>query len=135
MADQPRQGTQSSAGPDSPLAPYDFDLSPVIESLRADPAWQGGAAWRRLVHYPNFQIIVRALRAGRRIDTHQNPGRICVQTIAGHIRMHAHDRMFDLPVGRLLVLDREVPHDVEAVDDSVFLLTVAAPEGASPSPR
>lgn len=49
--------------------------------------------------------------------------------------MHAHDRMFDLPMGRLLVLDREVPHDVEAVEDSVFLLTVATPEGASQKPR
>jgi hypothetical protein len=41
--------------------------------------------------------------------------------------MHALDREFDLPQGRLLVLDRGVQHDVEALQDSAFLLTVAWP--------
>ncbi len=135
MADQQVQDKPSFTGPNSRLAPYEFDLPSAIDSLHADPAWQGGITWRRLVHYPDFQIVVRALKANTRIDTHQNPGRISVHTIAGHIRMRAHDRTFDLPVGRLLVLDRNVPHDVEAVEDSVFLLTVAQPEGTAQSPR
>jgi hypothetical protein len=42
--------------------------------------------------------------------------------------MHAADKTFDLPPGRVLVLDRAVPHDVEALVDSAFLLTVAHPE-------
>ncbi len=131
MADQQLQDRQSVAGPNSRLTPYEFDLASAIESLHADPAWQGGRSRKTLVHHPDFQITLRALRANARIDTHQNPGRVSVQTIAGHIRMHAHDRLFDLPVGRLLVLDRGVPHDVEAVEDSVFLVTAATPDGAS----
>ncbi len=43
--------------------------------------------------------------------------------------MHAGGKEFDLPVGRLLVLDRAMPHDVVAIEDSAFLLTIAWPEG------
>ena len=39
--------------------------------------------------------------------------------------MRALGRSFDLPRGRILALESNVPHDVEAVEASVFLLTVA----------
>lgn len=42
--------------------------------------------------------------------------------------MHADDKLFDLPQGKILVLDRAVVHDVEALEDSAFLLTVAYPQ-------
>ena len=53
-----------------------------------------------------------------------------MQAIAGHIRMHVHDKVFDLPAGHLLALERALPHDVEALEDSAFLLTIAWPEEA-----
>jgi hypothetical protein len=40
--------------------------------------------------------------------------------------MHADGKLFDLPQGKILVLDR-VTHDVEAIEESAFLLTVAYP--------
>ena len=36
----------------------------------------------------------------------------------------------DLPAGRLLALDRNIKHDVEAAVDSAFLLTIAWQEGS-----
>jgi quercetin dioxygenase-like cupin family protein len=39
--------------------------------------------------------------------------------------MHVEEREFDLPAGHLLALDAAVPHDVEALEDSAFLLTIA----------
>jgi quercetin dioxygenase-like cupin family protein len=47
--------------------------------------------------------------------------------------MHVQDRTFDLPQGNLLALDRGVAHDVEALEDSAFLLTIAWPEEAEKS--
>jgi len=32
--------------------------------------------------------------------------------------------LVDLPAGHLVALDREVLHDVEALDDSAFMLTI-----------
>jgi hypothetical protein len=54
-----------------------------------------------------------------------------VQAVAGNIRMHVRDEVFDLPAGHLLALERALPHDVEALEDSAFLLTIAWPEDAS----
>ena len=65
------------------------------------------------------------MEAGTRIEIHQNPGRISVQTVPGHIRMHPAGKILDLPRGRVLVLDRAVSHGVEALAGSTSLLTVA----------
>ena len=54
-------------------------------------------------------------------------GRISVQCVAGHMRMHVGGQAFDLPAGHLLALDRALSHDVEALEDSAFLLTISWP--------
>jgi quercetin dioxygenase-like cupin family protein len=58
---------------------------------------------------------------------HQTEGRISIQTVVGHIQVRAQGRTFDLPAGSLLALDQGIPHDVEALEESAFLLTIAWP--------
>jgi quercetin dioxygenase-like cupin family protein len=106
----------------------DFNLDQEAEDLVRSPQWQTGIARKVLVQYPDFQITLRQMKAGAHIPNHHNPGRICVQTVMGRIRMRADGKIFDLPKGSILVLDRAVMHDVEAVEESAFLLTVALPE-------
>lgn len=105
----------------------EFDLEQEAEDLVRSPQWQTGIARKVLVQYPDFQITLRRMKAGAHIPNHHNPGRICVQTFTGHIRMRADGKIFDLPKGAILVLDRAVTHDVEALEESAFLLTVALP--------
>lgn len=106
----------------------DVDLFRELEELRNSPEWSSGIARKVLVRYPDLQITLRRMKAGTRIPDHHNPGCICVETIFGHIRMHAENKLFDLPQGKMLVLDRAVVHDVEALQESAFLLTVASAE-------
>jgi quercetin dioxygenase-like cupin family protein len=106
----------------------EFDFAKELEELRKSPEWESGIAKKALILYPDLQVTLRRMKPNMRIPEHHNPGRICVQTIFGHIRMHADDKLFDLPQGKMLVLDRAVTHDVEAVEESAFLLTVANPE-------
>lgn len=110
----------------------EFDFPAEIEKLKREPAWRSGRNAKTIVKYPDLRIVLTAVRAGNRLGTHHAAGRISVQTLAGHIRMHALDRTFDLSAGRALVLDRAVPHDVEALEDSAFLLTIAWPEREAP---
>jgi len=49
------------------------------------------------------------------------------ETVAGHIQVRAQGRTFDLPTGRLLALDQRLLHEVEALEESAFLLTIAWP--------
>jgi quercetin dioxygenase-like cupin family protein len=123
--------TETHADAGTSIGMLDFDVTKEVELLHHDDAWQTGISRKRLVRFPDFRISLTAMKAGAKIELHQNPGRISVQTVDGRIRMHAADRTFDLPKGKVLVLDRAVPHDVEALDDSAFLLTIAQPEGTS----
>lgn len=59
---------------------------------------------------------------------HTAAGRISVHSLYGRIRLHMPEQVVDLPAGRLLALDHCVPHDVEASEDSAFLLTLSWPE-------
>ncbi len=106
----------------------ELDLTRELEELRHGPEWDTGIARKVLIRYPDFQITLRRMKAKTRIPDHHNPGCICIQTIFGHIRMRTEDKLFDLPQGKMLILDRAITHDVEAVEESAFLLTVAHPE-------
>jgi quercetin dioxygenase-like cupin family protein len=79
------------------------------------------------VKHADFRIVLVALGAKTRIPGHHAKGRISIQTVAGHIVVRAEGRTFDLHTGSLLVLDQSLPHDVEAIEDSAFLLTIAWP--------
>ena len=68
-----------------------------------------------------------ALKARARIPGRRTESRISIQVVAGHIQVRAEGRTFDLPADRLLALDQGLPHDVEALEDSAFLLTIAWP--------
>ncbi len=110
----------------------DFVVQKELEALREralreNPAGKPGTARANLVNFPDLRVTLVYAAPGARIKEHYNPGRIVVHAVAGHIRMHAAEKTFDLPLGAVLALDRAVPHDVEALEESAFLLTVVPP--------
>ena len=131
MSDSSKQSASSAAirspGPlESPI--LSFDLNAEIERLRSENALQGGRNSKTLVKHPDFRVVLTVMKSNARLHEHKAAGRISVQAVAGHIRMNVQDQVFDLPAGHLLVLERALPHDVEALEDSAFLLTIAWPE-------
>jgi quercetin dioxygenase-like cupin family protein len=113
-----------------------FDLTREVAQLHEQAAWQRfGHNAKTLVKEPDFRIVLIALRAGGRMEEHQAAGRISVQTLAGHVRLHTAGANVDLPVGRLVSLERDIPHDVEALEESAFLLTIAWPEMRADTPE
>lgn len=100
-------------------------LAEEIEKLWQEPSWQGGRNSKTLVKHDDLRIVLTGLRANHRVHEHQAAGSISVQTLKGHICMHVLDWMFDLPAGRMLALEQALRHDVEALEDSAYLLTIA----------
>ena len=94
-------------------------FAPRIGDLRAQHRFQDAFAVR------TAGDILIAMKARTRIPEHQTEGRISIQTIRGHIQVRANGRTFDLPSGGLLALDQSLRHDVEALEDSAFLLSIA----------
>jgi quercetin dioxygenase-like cupin family protein len=129
---QNTQQTSNSEQPqilEHPPESSSIDLNSEIGSLHRDEDWRiKGIARKALVRYSDFRLTLIAMKSATHIEEHHNPGRISVHTVVGHIRMRAAGQTFDLPKGCVLTLDRAVRHDVEALEDSAFLLTVAPPE-------
>ncbi len=117
-------------------APFlECDLTREVERLRGATEWKGGQSAKTLVKYDDLRVTLIALKAGAGLPVHQTSGRISIQTITGHILVRAEGRTFDLPTGTLLALDRDLSHDVEALEESAFLLTIVRPgEDRQPVP-
>ena len=63
---------------------------------------------------------------------HRAEARISIQALVGRIRLHLPERQpLELSAGQLLALDCGMPHDVEALEESAFLVTVSWPKGTS----
>jgi quercetin dioxygenase-like cupin family protein len=67
------------------------------------------------------------------MNEHRAEGRVSIHALLGRICVHLPDKKVNLAVGQLLVLDCGMVHDVEAVEESAFLLTIAWPEPQSDS--
>ena len=128
MTDQPNENRRPHA--QSMDAPYlEFDIARELQQLHLEPGWQSGQNARTLVKYDALRIVLIALKAGSKVPGHHTEGQVSIQTVAGHIQVHAQGRSFGLRTGGLLALDKGVPHDVEALEESAFLLTLAWPGG------
>ncbi len=127
----PARAAHLQRPPEQLSAPFlEFDLHAQIELLLREEVYRHGHNSKTLAKFPDFRLVLTVIKGGERIHRHAAAGRISVQTVAGHIRMHVGEKLLDLPSGRLLVVDRSIPHDIEAIDDSAFLLSVAWPERA-----
>jgi quercetin dioxygenase-like cupin family protein len=128
MADEHSEQRRPHASP--LLGPYvELDIAREVEQLRREGEWRSGHNAKTLAKYDGLRIVLIALKAGSTIPPHHTEGQISIQNVAGHIRVHADGRTFDLRAGGLLVLDHGLPHDVKAFEDSAFLLTIAWPAG------
>ena len=109
-------------------APFlDFDLPAEVHRLHSEETWTTGQNARTLIKYDDLRIVLIALRANARVPEHKTEGRISVHVLSGHIQVRAAGRTFNLRPGGLLALDHGVLHDVEALEESAFLLTIAWP--------
>ncbi len=112
-----------------------FDLAEEVERLRTEESWrQGTRNAKTLVKEPDLRIVLIVMRQGARMEEHRAPGRLSIQTLTGHLRLQVLGQTIDLPAGHVLALDPDVAHDVEALDESAFLLTIAWPARASQEP-
>ena len=118
----------------------EFDLTAEIDRLHREATWKSGRNAKTLMKYDDLRVVLTALQAHARIPEHKTAGRVSLHMLSGHIRLNALGRTFDLLPGSLVALDQGAPHDMEALEESAFLLTIAwpgrhQPATATPSPE
>ena len=125
-----RTGHDSLAG--HLTAPFmNFDVITEIAQLHKEEVWtRTGRNSKTLVKQPDFRIVLMALKKGGRLEKHSADARTSIQTLKGHVKLQLPDLTVDLPEGHLLVLDRALEHELEALEESAILLTISWPHAA-----
>ena len=108
-----------------------FNLAEEVKQLRSQDSWQRGIgrSSKTLAKYPDFHIVLVLMKAHTRMNEHHVDARISVHALEGRIRIQMPDEFVEVSAGELVALDYAIPHDVEALEESAFLLTISWPGG------
>ncbi len=103
----------------------EFDLLALEQQMRTEPELaQNGHTARTLVRLPDLRVVLIVMSAGSRMAEHVALETATVQVLSGKLRLELPERALELPAGHLLMLQARVRHEVVALADSVFVLTL-----------
>ncbi len=110
-----------------------FNLAKELQELREQDSWERGTgrSSKTLAKYPDFRVVLVLMKAASEMKEHHADARISVQTLQGRIRVHLPDQAVELNAGELICLEAGIHHDVEALEESAFLITVSWPGGSA----
>jgi len=105
-----------------------FDIPAELREIKAGEQWRTNRRGAKtLVKNDQLRIVLVALSRGMRLDEHKAEGAITVSVAQGKIRFTANGKDSVLAAGALLALAGGIPHAVEALEDTAFVVTVAQP--------
>jgi quercetin dioxygenase-like cupin family protein len=110
-----------------------FNLSDELRQLREEDSWARGSgrSSKTLAKYPDFRIVLVLMKPGSEMKEHHADARISIQTIQGRVRIQLPDQVVELGGGELMCLESGIAHDVKAIEESAFLITVSWPGGSA----
>jgi len=104
-----------------------FDLLKEIADSEKKKPWQSGHNAKTLFKKHDFRIVLITMDAAAHMKEHHADGTISIQVLKGHIRVTVQGKPHDLHAGNLFTLAASIRHQVEAVKESAFLLTISWP--------
>ena len=104
-----------------------FDLQRELAECHQRRPWPSGIHSKLLFKKPDFRCVLIAMEPSAVMKEHHADGTISVQVLKGRLRFGAQGAQHELTAGNLLTLGASIKHDVEALEDSAFLLTISWP--------
>lgn len=104
-----------------------FDLTQEIADAANKKPWPSGHYAKTLFKKHDFRVVLINMESNAQMKEHHADGTISVQVLKGRIRMNVGGKPHELSTGNLFTLAASVRHDVEALEDAVFLLTISWP--------
>jgi quercetin dioxygenase-like cupin family protein len=105
-----------------------FDLAHEMAEFEQHKPWSKGIHSKTLFKKRDFRVVLICMEAAARLEEHHADGTSSVQMLKGHIRYKTQGQIYDLQTGSLLTLGASIKHDVEAVVESGFILTISWPD-------
>jgi quercetin dioxygenase-like cupin family protein len=82
-----------------------------------------------LVKHTDFHVVLILMKANTQMSEHHVDARISMHLLQGRILIQLPDQKVEVAAGELFALDYGIPHDVEAIEESAFLITISWPGG------
>ncbi len=108
----------------------EIDLNKYIEQIKGEKLWQEKDVNSiTLFKSDDMRIVLIGLHDKAEIKTHTTHATISVQVIKGKIKFITSERSCDLATQQMITLQPDIPHRVEAEEESFFLLTTVPVQG------
>jgi len=101
-------------------------LTEHLERLKAESTWRtSGRNAITLSKEPALRLVLMLLGKGHKISEHQAAGPLTLHILSGSVAFRTGDRLDTLGAGELVVLESAIEHEVEALEETACLLTLA----------
>jgi quercetin dioxygenase-like cupin family protein len=107
-----------------------FDLDKELQDTQSKKPWAAGHYAKTLFKKEDFRTVLIAMEPHSRMKEHHADGTLSVQVLEGEIRFISQGKKHDLREGSLMTLGASIPHEIEALKDSAFLLTISWPSNS-----
>ena len=102
-----------------------FKINDEIDMLTREPEWLfGDRNAVTVVKTPNLGVVLTAVKKGAKLCGHEVDGPITIQVLSGAVRFGLGVEAKTLRDGTVIVLDRAIPHVIEALENSALILTI-----------
>ena len=113
---------------DAPLV--NFDLNEFMSQIKTEKAWlEHDRNAITLFKSNELSIVLIALHKDAEMVKHKAKGIITLQVMEGLINFSTDEQTVKLTAGQIIVLHDGIPHNVLALEESTFLLTVTESAG------
>lgn len=108
---------------DAPLVM--MNLTEFIKQVKSEDTWKNSDRNSITIYKTNgLRIVLLALHEGAELKRHKAEGSISVQVLDGEIKFNTDDESVQLIQGNMIALHKGLHHSVQAIKESVFLLTL-----------
>jgi quercetin dioxygenase-like cupin family protein len=104
-----------------------FDLLREIADAEHKKPWPAGLYSKTLFKKQDLRVVLVSMQNAAHMKEHHADGTLCIQVLKGRLRVSVNGKPHDLSSGTLFALGHSIRHDVEAKEDSAFLLTISWP--------
>jgi quercetin dioxygenase-like cupin family protein len=105
-----------------------FDLAKEMMYSERKKPWQNRHTARTLFKKADFRMVLISMEKGCILKEHHADGTISVQVLKGSIRFIAQGETHTLRENSIVTLGASIKHQVEALEDAAFLLTISWPD-------
>ncbi|OJW80999.1 MAG: hypothetical protein BGO69_13115 [Bacteroidetes bacterium 46-16] len=103
-----------------------IDINDYIQQLKDEEAWQKNDRNAiTLFKTDNMRIVLAAFHENATMPGNTTSGTISLQVLEGKVKISSGLGQIDVGEKQMAALHGEVPYSITAVEESVFLLTIA----------